>query len=466
MLFLLIVLYVAGLLYLTLDNIIFKGKWEWVIYFACFYFPFYTSILSIVYQATHSTVILAFFQYLKEIIVFISIISFIVYKRDLFSYPWRINNTDKLLLAFLGIGIIYLFIPLGEASFINKALYLKNIMLLGAFYFFGRNSRMQDIEIRLLFKGIMWIAIVAFVVNVLEVLIGAHFQQFSGYALFNYELYDIEPKGNYGLSWTFETQTGSMRLASFFSDPLELAGASLLGFSTGLIWYLSSKREEGNFYILAMFASVGSIFFSASRASFAALFIMIFFISVIFKLKKLLLFGAGLGTVFVLYILFLASDEFYYFIYDTITFQNASSVGHIVEWILALDAMILNPEGIGLAMSGNTGSVENELRVGGENQYLIFGVQMGVLAMVFYILLLVYSITIALKTFKKAEDPMIARVAFVAATVKFGMLLPLFTSNAENFLYLALISWWMVGYSVNCYHKIKYNLPIASVSAR
>jgi hypothetical protein len=56
-----------------------------------------------------------------------------------------------------------------------------------------------------------------------------------------------------------------------------------------------------------------------------------------------------------------------------------------VEWLLALDSMIANPLGIGLAMSGNAGSVTDELRVGGENQFLIYGVQLGWIGMLLYI---------------------------------------------------------------------------------
>ena len=36
--------------------------------------------------------------------------------------------------------IVYLIIPLGEANFLSKLIYAKNIFLIGILYFFGRNS--------------------------------------------------------------------------------------------------------------------------------------------------------------------------------------------------------------------------------------------------------------------------------------------------------------------------------------
>ena len=193
-----------------------------------------------------------------------------------------------------------------------------------------------------------------------------------GPLLFNLYINDIEPTGNYGLTWTFETTNAMKRLASFFSDPLEMASSVLMGFAAGLIWFLTSRREYNWLYLLVMACSLGSLVFSASRAAFAAFFVMIFFIALVFKLYKLI--GAGFLALvaFAIYVVFFASEDFYFFVLDTLTFENRSSIGHVVEWLLALDSMIANPLGIGLAMSGNFGSVEDDLRVGGENQFLIF----------------------------------------------------------------------------------------------
>ena len=156
---------------------------------------------------------------------------------------------------------------------------------------------------------------------------------------------------------------------------------------------------------------------TASRAAFGAFYIMLLFVAVIFRLYKLL--GLGILT-------FFASDEFYYFVYDTITFQNASSVGHVAD----------------------------EVFVGGENQILIYGVQIGVLGMFFYIAILGFGIYKSLLVFRKTEDSNTARIAFVAATTKFGLLLPLFTSNAELYTYVSLFTKWMMGYSLTAYNQL------------
>ena len=454
-LFIVTLLGYALLLHFTLKAMVFKGKWEYLVFFLAAYLPFHTTFLSILFQATNSKLPITFFQVAKDLVVIGSVLIFVLYRRKIFEYPIRFQTVEWLFLAFIGLAFIFLLLPIGEPSFVEKALYFKNILIPGLVFFVGRNTNFEDFEVKRLFQIIFVIAISAFAVNVVEAIIGFHLQTFTGYALFNYSIYDMEPSGNFGLSWTFETQAMTKRLASFFADPLELASSVLLGFAAGLIWFLTSKKEESFPYTLVMLCSMGSLFFSSSRSAFGAFFIMLFFIAVIFKLYRLILFGFSLVAAFVIFVVFFASEDFYYFVIDTLTFQNASSVGHVLEWITALDSMIQNPLGVGLATSGNSGSVTDEARIGGENQFLIYGVQLGFLGMFLYILLLGFSISRSIRVFRLTENVMTARIAFTAAAVKTGLLLPLFTSNAELFAYVTWITWWMVGYAMNEYSKIK-----------
>lgn len=442
-------------LFWALRKFVLKGKWEYVIFFLLAYFPIYTVYLSVTYLSTESVVLVKSLQFLKDLIVIIAVLIFILYQKNIFDYPFKLVLVDKLFLGLMLLATFFLFAPVGEGDFLSKLFYFKGMIIPSLIYFLGRNTSFNDKEVGLFFKIIFIISLAGFGVNLIEVALDTHLQSLTGYAVFNNVINNIEPSGNFGLSWTFETQAVTKRLASFFSDPLELASSVLLGFAAGLIWFLTSKKEDSFPYILVMICTMASLFFSSSRAAFGAFFIMIFFIALIFKLHKLILFGLGLALTFVVFVIFFASEDFYYFVVDTLTFQNLSSVGHLVEWLVALESIIQNPLGLGLAMSGNSGSVSDEVRVGGENQFLIYGVQLGFLGMLLYILLLFYSILRSIQVFRHTENLMSARVAFSGAAVKTGLLLPLFTANAEMYLYVSWISWWMVGYTMNEYSKIR-----------
>lgn len=444
----------AGFLW-VLQEMIFNGKWSYFVFFLAAFLPFYITSLSVIYLATRSPEIVGIFQVLKEIVVLVAVLVFVFYQRRIFNYPFRFQTTDWLLLGLLSLAFLYLLLPLGQASFLNKALYYKSMLIPGLVYFLGRNTQFDEVEIGWIFKLIFGVAIGAFLVNCVEhFLLDAHLQQFSGYAAYNQAINDIDPTGHFGLTWTFETQAVTKRLASFFSDPLELASSVLMGFAAGLIWFLTSKKDYSWPYLLVMACSMGSLVFSASRAAFGAFFVMIFFIALVFRLYKLV--GAALVALvgFAAYILFFATDDFYFFVVDTLTFENTSSMGHVVEWLLALDSMVANPFGIGLAMSGNFGSVADELRVGGENQFLIYGAQLGWLGMILYILALLWGVKNSIQVFRITDDLGTARIAFTGAVVKVGLLLPLFTANVEIYTYVSWISWWMIGFSINEYSHL------------
>lgn len=460
--FLVIAIGVGGGFLWTLQEMIFKGKWSYFIFFLVAFLPFYITSLSVTYLATRSPEILGIFQILKEAAVLVSILVFIFFQRKIFEYPLRLQSTDWMMLGFLGLGFLYLLLPLGQASFFNKALYYKSMLIPGLVYFLGRNTRFDEVEIGWVFKIIFAVAIGAFLVNCIEnFLLGAHLQQFTGYALYNQVINNIDPTGNFGLTWTFETQAVTKRLAGFFSDPLEMASSVLMGFAAGLIWFLTSKKEYSWPYLLVMAFSLGSLVFSASRAAFGAFFILIFFVALVFRLYKLI--GAGFLALlgFGIYVVAFASDDFYFFVIDTLTFENSSSIGHVVEWLLALDSMMANPLGIGLAMSGNSGSVTDELRVGGENQFLIYGVQLGWFGMILYVLTIASGVILSLRVFYRTDHTGTARLAFVGAVTKVGLLLPLFTANAEMYTYVAWLTWWMIGYSVNEYSRLSLTLKRA-----
>ncbi len=440
----------------TLQEMIVKGKWTYFIFFLVAFLPIYITYLSLTYLNTRSEVLVTVFQALKDGVVGIALVVAILFQKKPAEYTFRPQSTDWLMGSFLIIAFCFLILPIGEVPFLTKASYFKGMLLPGLAYFLGRNTVFDERELSRFFSMIFIVAILAFAVNLMEqFVLQAHIQQHTGYALYNQVINDTYPTGNFGLSWTFETQALTKRLASFFADPLELASSVLLGFAAGLIWFLTSKREEGFPYLVVMLCSMGSLFFSSSRSAFGGFFIMLFFIAVVFKLYRLILFGFSLVTAFVIFVVFFASDDFYYFVIDTLTFQNASSVGHVVEWVIALESMIENPFGVGLAMSGNSGSVTDEVRIGGENQFLIYGVQLGFIGMFLYILILGFSISRSIRVFRLTENVMTARLAFTAAAVKTGLLFPLFTANAELFAYVNWITWWMVGYAMNEYSKIK-----------
>ena len=433
---------------------IYKGNSSYILLYIICFLPFYTIFQVIVFNAFENTILVNSIKYSKDIVFYSSFILFLLgSNKSILQKKFSFSTLDKLILIFLMLVAVYLIIPLGEATFLSKLIYAKNIFLIGILYFFGRNSDFKIENWNLVLKILIGLSLLAFLISFLESLIGVHLHSFLGYSEFNLVMNNIDPQGNFGLNWSFEGQGSLPRYASFFADPLEFSASLLLFFAISIWVFINSKLKETKLlsFFLALII-VFSFFFSFSRASMFSAILMLFFglylsrnYTIIFS--SLFIIIAGL-----VYVYFFSSDDLRFFIQDTITFQNTSSLGHLVEWIEGLISIYENPFGVGLAMSGNASGVDQSIKIGGENQFLIYGVQMGVISMIIYFIILIKSIFNSAKLYLRSNDLNHKSVGFITSLTKFGLLIPLFTANAELYLFVALFSWYLVGQSERLYN--------------
>jgi hypothetical protein len=188
-----------------------------------------------------------------------------------------------------------------------------------------------------------------------------------------------------------------------------------------------------------------SFYYAYSRASIVSAFIMVVLALILNKNYKVLINATWVLILLFSFFYFSASDDSIYFIIDTLSFRDSSSFSHLLEWIQASITVIDNPFGIGLAMSGNASSVDQAIKIGGENQFLIYGVQMGIITMIIYIFMLFIAIKDSIYSYKISQGSE-KELSFIAGFTKFGLLIPLFTANAEIYLFTSLFSWFLIGH--------------------
>ena len=417
-----------------------------LLYIACF-LPFYTTFQIIVFNAFDNVLLVNLIKYSKDFVFFTSFVLFILgTRKGLLDTEIKLSFLDKLIACFLLLTFIYLIIPFGEAAFLSKIIYSKNIFLIGIVYFFGRKTRFHSKNWNSILKIIIGLTALSFIVAFIENIMGIHLHSLIGYADYNMRINDIDPQGNFGLNWSFERQGANPRFASFFADPLEFSASLLLFFSASLWYYLHSKlRNNKIIYLGLMFVVSYSFLLAFSRGAILAAVLVLCFGLFISKNYKILFTGLSIVLIAFLYNLFFASEDTRYLIEDTLTFQNSSSLGHLLEWIQGLLSIYENPFGVGLAMSGNASGVDQSIKIGGENQFLIYGVQMGVIAVLLYLLIIVKSIVNSVITYKRNISDSHRSISFITACIKLGLIIPLFTANAELYLFVALFSWYLVG---------------------
>ena len=170
---------------------------------------------------------------------------------------------------------------------------------------------------------------------------------------------------------------------------------------------------------------------------------MILIYSFLTRRKEILSFFYLLVISFIFYLFSFSSKEMQEFVANSIQFSNNSSIGHVLEWVAGIEAMITSPLGMGLGASGRVTALEEDA-VGGENQFIIVGVQIGIAGLLLYLTIYFYSMVQAYKTYRFLEGKE-KQISMIILLLRVGLLLPTFTSNLDSYIYINYILWFLNG---------------------
>lgn len=370
---------------------------------------------------------------------------------------------DKLMLAFFVYTLLYVFLPIGSYNFLAKLMALKNLSFFCILYLIGRLCDKNQVNLNKLFSFLIIVIVIASIVIVGEKILNQHLHSYTGFADYNFYFFNTETSGNYGLLWTFETESTAKRFGSIFSNPLDLSASTVLCLG-GLFALISYKNEESNLLSVAInhnslekfgfIASFICIILAMSRASFISYFLVIYVFAWITHNKKIVAFFHIILVIILCYVFFILEGDLYDFILNTATFQNDSSMGHVLEWLDGINAMASQPWGLGLGESGRV-AMTSKSNTGGENQFIIIGVQVGILAMALYIIIYYKIIQTGLQQLKKTAGKE-WKLMMAIVLIKIGLFIPMFTSYIDSYIYVSYFSWFLTGYMVNLIQNKEY----------
>lgn len=409
--------------------------------------PIYTISLSILYNYTGSQPFIKTIQPWKEVlaflVLFIIVIS-ILLKLKLKSFILL----DYLIFLFLGLNVLYLIVPWGLDDLVRFYGIRANAFFT-IIYLLGRFVPLSGRQQKIIFSLLVGIGALAGIVVIVEIVaLPVDWPARIGLMKYLNAFFGIEPIGHYGLTWTFETSTAIRRYSAFFANPLELASSTLITGAAAFYAVFSYKPNTlGRLVSIASFVLIIiSLLLAISRASLAAFIVLLPVMCIWLRKIRLALLFIIISVIGLVILLVFADPGLIEFTWETITFQNTSSQGHLDGWKHGVDSILASPFGIGLGTSGHIGS-RFGTQVGGENQFIIIGVELGILGLILYISILSASIFYSLKAFQLTEG-VTRGLCFVAAASKFGLLIPSFTSHIEVYIFAMFISWWLVGFSI------------------
>jgi len=423
-----------------------RGNRAGVLIFLIFGLSIYTTAMSVAFMLGLKDII-PFLQPFKEIII----ITVFILNIAALKYRPRFHIIDYAILGYLVYTIIYAILPIGDQGFVNRLMALKSTSFYIVVYFTGRLFDPKTVYINKYFNYIILLTIAAGAVLVVEVVAQSPLQFHSGYFDYSYYFFNLDADGAFGLQTTFTSDSGLIRFASFFTNPLEHASATLLALAViaGLYTRDDNKFNINSIGMIALGASLLSILFALSRAPLASYFIMIYVYALITKRKYItntIHVAFGLIAIYFIY-QFLQFENnqsgIIAVIMNTIDFSDPSSIGHVEQWAEGILAMAQHPFGLGLGSSGRVAGSLGE-NVGGENQFIIIGVQTGVMALLLYLYIYILFIKTSLKWLPKLTGKE-RKVCITVLLLKIGLFIPLLTSEVESSSYLSYMNWFLSG---------------------
>jgi hypothetical protein len=409
--------------------------------------PAYTLTLASVYRFTDSATLINLLQPWKEAAAILVLTLMLLQIVVTYRLP-RLHPLDVLVLLFFGLNLLYLLLPWGDALDARLYGFRANTFWV-IVYWLGRLVPLTRSQQKWILGLLATIGALTGLMVIVEILaLPPDWPVHVGLMDYLRDFFGVSPRGHYGLTWTFETTTGLRRRSAFWANPLELASSTLItGVAALYLLFRYHPRTWGRFWsISALGLIVLSLFLSVSRASLIAFAIQMFVVSIWLRKPRLTLLYASAFSIGLVLLLSFAGERVTDFIWETVTFQNDSSQGHVRGWMEGAQAIWQQPWGLGLGSSGHVGNRFGD-QVGGENQFVIIGVDLGVIGVALYSLILLSAIWFSLRAFYMTEG-VTRGLVFVTAASRLALLIPTFTSHIEVYVFAMFTTWWLVGFAI------------------
>lgn len=336
-------------------------------------------------------------------------------------------------------------------------------------YFVGRSAPSlvgADVVMRRLFILILIICIIGILERIFltpEMLVAlgvaAYFQEFLGVAQFTV--------GNeYGLPLNYWAGIGGVavrRAGSVFLSGQGFAVPMLLLFPLALVWAFHRTRTTA-WQALGVFVIGVGLLFTLTRMTILVVFLQIVLFAALRRRPEWALPGFGVGAA--LFLVLLATfPGFADFAWTTFTFQESSSASHVRDWSRGMVAFVERPWGWGLGTADQTAVRAGLVPITGDNLYLKYSVEMGILGLGLLVASGAAIGTAAYRLFRWGGTPERERLGLIVLLATIGIAMNGVTGSVFNSVPLAWLYFWMAGAAVTWAQRAQSSAVPARLTA-
>ncbi|MEP6506613.1 MAG: O-antigen ligase family protein [Gemmatimonadales bacterium] len=333
-------------------------------------------------------------------------------------------------------------------------------------YFVGRSMpqlAMTDGAMRKLFGLVFLTAMIGVVERAFvapEMLVGlgvaAYFQDFLGVSAFTV--------GNvYGLPLNYWTMIGGhlfRRAGSVYLSGQGFAVPFLLFFPLATAWvFLRPKRSSAQ--VTAYLVIAASLILTLTRMTILiALIQLVLFVSLRRRPEWAVV---GLMVAAVVFLsAFALIPGFPTFVWETLSWQEGSSISHVNDWTSGLAVFFQNPWGSGLGTADQSAVRSGLKHLTGDNLYLKYGVEMGALGLSLLVLSLVAIGRTGFQLYRRGVSMAQQRMGITLWLAAIGIAINGITAVVFSSITLGWLFFWLAGAAVTA----AQSLPVTAEPAR
>lgn len=364
----------------------------------------------------------------------------------------RWSALDLLLLAFLALNAMHALWPKGPGDWQASLQGLRvNVYFVLCFYF-GRIFAVQAVQIRAVLKGLVILGAVAALAAMAEKIFGLAVELPAwGYVDYLKTAFNQTFPTPYGLPFTYWIEGKTVwRTGSFFLGPLDLSYALLLIIPATTVCYLSEAREKKRRLLLgALGLQLLAAGLALSRSALAALAVELAVMAWYGRnFRQEFLRALAVAAIVFTGLFGLYHQELHVLLARTAALQEDSTAGHVEEWKQGIESMQNQWLGTGLGTKGFAGS-RAQKAPGGENQYLILGMELGLAGLVLFVCILAGILLQLGKIISRPPWGLRRRLALAVAACMLGLGLVGLTSQVYLNNFAVFLCWWLAGWTQN-----------------
>ncbi len=133
------------------------------------------------------------------------------------------------------------------------------------------------------------------------------------------------------------------------------------------------------------------------------------------------------------------------FIWETVTWQSGSSVTHLRDWRVGLENFGLHPLGVGLGAAELIAWRFGVTPLAGDNQYLRFAVELGIVGLTLHLAMLAGAVTMGLAAWRRGRSGMVRDTGLLVAVTALGVAINAWTAAVFNAMLLTYVFFWLLG---------------------